>query len=252
MGYLEELFGLGGLRALVTGGASGIGFALARALGGAGAEVTIVARDPGRLDDAVSRLAERGVRATAESADLAEAADLARVEELAAASDILVNSAGVNPRPPLADTTQADLASVLAVNLLAPYRLGQAAGPAMASRGFGRIVNVGSQQSVRAFGNSGVYGMGKAGLAGLTRSQAEAWSAKGVTANTLVPGFVATAMTQEALAIPGRAEELAARTLVGRNGVPADFETAAVFLASRASGYVTGQLVFVDGGFSAH
>ena len=135
---------------------------------------------------------------------------------------------------------------------LAPYRLGQAAGPAMAARGFGRIINVGSQQSLRAYGNSGVYGMGKAGLAGLTRSQAEAWSPDGVTANTLVPGVIATPMTAATLAEPGRAEALAARTLVGRNGVPADFEAAVVFLASRASGYVTGTLLHVDGGFDAH
>lgn len=135
---------------------------------------------------------------------------------------------------------------------LAPYRLGQAAGPAMAARGFGRIINVGSQQSLRAYGNSGVYGMGKAGLAGLTRSQAEAWSPGGVTANTLVPGVIATPMTAATLAEPGRAEALAARTLVGRNGVPADFEAAVVFLASRASGYVTGTLLHVDGGFDAH
>ena len=135
---------------------------------------------------------------------------------------------------------------------LAPYRLGQAAGPAMAARGFGRIINVGSQQSLRAYGNSGVYGMGKAGLAGLTRSQAEAWSPDGVTANTLVPGVIATPMTAATLAEPGRAEALAARTLVGRNGVPADFEAAVVVLASRASGYVTGPLLHVDGGFDAH
>ncbi len=252
MGYLAELFSLVGLRALVTGGTSGIGFALARALGGAGAEVTVVGRDADRLAAAATRLADVGVAALTLRADLGEDADLARVAEVAAEADVLVNSAGVNPRPPLAQTTEAELAEVLAVNLLAPYRLGQAAGPAMAVRGFGRIINVGSQQSLRAYGNSGVYGMGKAGLAGLTRSQAEAWSPGGVTANTLVPGVIATPMTAATLAEPGRAEALAARTLVGRNGVPADFEAAVVFLASRASGYVTGTLLHVDGGFDAH
>lgn len=252
MGYLDDLFSLGGLHALVTGGASGIGFALARALGGAGAAVTIVGRDPARLADAEARLAALGVPADALRADLGDAADLDRVAGKARGTDILVNCAGVNPRPPLAATSEPELTEVLAVNLLAPFRLGQAAGPAMAERGFGRIINVGSQQSISAFGNSGVYGMGKAGLAGLTRSQAEAWSAHGVTANTLIPGFVATPMTAATLAIPGRAEALAARSMVGRNGVPQDFEPAVVFLASRAAGYVTGVLLPVDGGFSVH
>lgn len=166
--------------------------------------------------------------------------------------DILVTSAGVNRRPPLADTTEDDYAVTMQVNLRAPYVLGQAAGPRMAERGFGRILNIGSQQSWSAFGNSGVYGISKAAVTGLTRSQAEAWSASGVTANTLVPGFVVTPMTLPTNAQPGREEALAARTFVGRNGMPEDFAGVAVFLASRSSGFVTGQTIAVDGGFSVH
>jgi gluconate 5-dehydrogenase len=120
----------------------------------------------------------------------------------------------------------------------------------MARRGWGRIVNVGSQQSISAFGNSGIYGVSKAGLAGLTRSQAEAWSRHGVCVNTVVPGFVLTPLTAEVASDPERVKALAARTMVGRNAVPGDFRGVAVFLASDASAYVTGQLLFVDGGFS--
>jgi gluconate 5-dehydrogenase len=184
-------------------------------------------------------------------------ADRAAVDRLCASAqvtdvDVLVNAAGVNRRPPLRATTEEDLEVTMAVNLTAPYLLGQAAGPRMAERGWGRIINLGSQQSWSAFGNSGVYGVSKAAIAGLSRSQAEAWSAAGVTANTLVPGFVVTPMTAATVAVPGREAELAARTLVGRNGLPADFAGAAVFLASPAAGYVTGQMVAVDGGFSVH
>jgi gluconate 5-dehydrogenase len=139
----------------------------------------------------------------------------------------------------------------MAVNLTAPFLLGQRFGPPMAGRGWGRIINVASQQAVRAFGNSGGYGASKAGLAGLTRSQSEAWAPHGVCCNAIVPGFVATPLTAEVANDPVRSAALAARTMIGRNGVPSDFEGAAVFLASHASAYVTGQMIFVDGGLSA-
>ena len=140
----------------------------------------------------------------------------------------------------------------MAVNLDAPFVLGRRFGPGMAERGFGRIINVASQQAFRAFGNSGAYGVSKAGVVALTRSQAEAWSPHGVTSNALVPGFVLTPLTAEASADPGRVAALAGRTMLGRNGLPEDFRAAAVFLAGPAAGYVTGQAIFVDGGFSAH
>jgi len=122
--------------------------------------------------------------------------------------------------------------------------------PAMIAARFGRIVNVTSQQEARAFNNSGVYGASKGGLAALTRSMAEAWSREGVTANAIAPGFVATPMTSTVLADPQRARALAARTMVGRNSIPADLVGAALFLAGESAAYVTGQTLFVDGGFS--
>jgi gluconate 5-dehydrogenase len=255
-GYLGGLFGLSGRVALVTGGSSGIGYAMAEAIGRAGASVVIAARGRERLGQAAGRLREAGVAAAAIGADLGDRAAVARLAQEAAVPfgeiDILVNAAGVNLRPPMAELTAADYDLIQAVNITAPYLLGQHFGPRMAARGHGRIINVGSQQSISAFGDSGAYGVSKAAIAGLSRSQAEAWSRHGVCSNTVVPGFVITPLTEPLLAVPGRVEQLAARTMIGRNGLPGDFAGAAVFLAGDACSYVTGQMIFVDGGFSVH
>jgi NAD(P)-dependent dehydrogenase (short-subunit alcohol dehydrogenase family) len=165
--------------------------------------------------------------------------------------DILVTAAAVNHRPPLDELTVEQWDESMAVNVEAPFLLGQRFGPAMAARGWGRIIHLASQQSVRAFGASGAYGVSKAAVAGLTRSQAEAWSARGVCCNAIGPGFVRTPLTEAAFAVPGRAEALAARTMVGRNGEPGDIAGLAVFLAGPSAAFVTGQLVFADGGFSS-
>jgi NAD(P)-dependent dehydrogenase (short-subunit alcohol dehydrogenase family) len=254
--YLAELFSLHGRTAVVTGGSSGIGRQIAIALGRAGARVVVLARGRAALDDTVAELRGYGCDAAAVSADLADRAAVAAVAEDAARPfgepDILVNSAGINLRPPLADLTVEQWDTTMAVNLDAPFLLGRRYGPGMAARGWGRIINITSQQAHRAFGNSGGYGASKAGLAALTRSQAEAWSPHGVCCNTLVPGFVLTPLTAEAAADPARVQALAARTLTGRNGLPGDFAGAAVFLAGPAAAYVTGHALFVDGGFAAH
>jgi NAD(P)-dependent dehydrogenase (short-subunit alcohol dehydrogenase family) len=253
--YLDTLFSLTGRVAAVTGGSSGIGRAMARALGRAGASVVLVARNQAGLDEVVGELSSARASAASVTADLAdqavigEAAD--KVREIFGEPDILVNAAGVNPRPPLAQLTTPEWDQCMAVNLTAPFLLGQCFAPAMAERGWGRIINVASQQAFRAFGNSGAYGASKGGLMSLTRSQAEQWSSSGVCCNAVVPGFVATPMTAQVAADPARSATLAARTMIGRNGLAADFEGVAVFLASTASAYVTGQAIFVDGGFSA-
>jgi gluconate 5-dehydrogenase len=254
-GFLLSLFSLEGRVALVTGGSSGIGHGIARALALAGARVVLLARGADPLDRAALALQAAGCDAAWVSADLADRAAVLRGAAAAAEPfgepDIVVNAAGVNIRPPLGELTTADWDTLMAVNLTAPFLLGQRFGPAMAARGWGRIVNIASQQAVRAFGNSGGYGAAKAGLAGLTRSQSEAWAPRGVCCNAIVPGFVATPLTADVAADPVRSAALAARTMIGRNGEPGDFEGAAVFLASRASDYVTGQMIFVDGGLSA-
>jgi NAD(P)-dependent dehydrogenase (short-subunit alcohol dehydrogenase family) len=253
--YLNGLFSLAGRVAVVTGGSSGIGKAMAGALASAGARVVIVARQPGPLDQAVAQVRSAGGSAEHVSADLGDRsaidATCERISEPFGPPDILVNAAGVNIRPPLHELTAGDWDQTIEVNLAAPFLLGQRFCPDMAARGWGRVINVASQQAIRAFGNSGAYGASKGGLVSLTRSQAEAWSGSGVCCNAIAPGFVPTTMTMHVAADPARSAALAARTMVGRNGTPEDFEGIVVFLASNASGYVTGQLICVDGGFSA-
>ncbi|MGX1274182.1 SDR family NAD(P)-dependent oxidoreductase [Streptomyces phaeoluteigriseus] len=254
--YLSELFSLDGLTALVTGGSSGIGRAIAGALARAGASVVVVARKEAELAATVEELTADGARAAWVGGDLSTRDGVRTAAEEAAAvfgePDILVNSAGINLRPPMGELDEDVWDATMAVNLEAPYLLGRRFGPGMAERGYGRIIHITSQQAHRAFVNSGAYGVSKGALESLARSQAEAWSPYGVTCNTLVPGFVMTPLNARLSSDPEKVAALAARTMVGRNGLADDFAGAAVFLAGRSSGYVTGRSVFVDGGFSVH
>jgi NAD(P)-dependent dehydrogenase (short-subunit alcohol dehydrogenase family) len=254
--YLSELFSLDGRVAVVTGGSSGIGRAVAGALARAGGEVVVVARKEQELTATVDELAAEGCRAAWVSGDLGTRDSVRAAAEAAAEvfgePDILVNCAGINLRPPMGELSEEVWDTTIALNLEAPYLLGQRFGPGMADRGFGRIIHITSQQAHRASLQSGAYGVSKGALESLARSQAEAWSPYGVTCNTLVPGFVMTPLNTRLSRDPEKVAALAARTLVGRNGLAEDFAGAAVFLASRASAYVTGQSVFVDGGFSVH
>ena len=254
--YLSRLFSLEDRVAVVTGGSSGIGRAIAGGLACAGASVLVVARREAELAATVGELAAHGCRAAWVSADLSTRdGSRAAAEEAVKAfgePDILVNCAGVNLRPPMNELDDDVWDTTMAVNLEAPYLLGQRFGPGMAERGFGRIIHITSQQAHRAFVQSGVYGVSKGALESLARSQAEAWSPYGVTCNTLVPGFVMTPLNARLSSDSEKIAALAARTMVGRNGLSEDFVGAAVFLASRASAYITGQTIFVDGGFSVH
>jgi gluconate 5-dehydrogenase len=254
--YLSELFSLDGRVAVVTGGSSGIGRAIAGALARAGASVVVVARGERELASVVEELTADGCRAAWVSADLGTREGVRAAAERAVGvygePDILVNSAGVNLRPPMDELTDEVWDTTMAVNLEAPYLLGQRFGPGMAERGFGRIIHITSQQAHRAFVQSGAYGVSKGALESLARSQAEAWSRHGVTCNTLVPGFVMTPLNERLSSDPEKVAALAERTMVGRNGLAEDFAGAAVFLAGQASGYVTGQAIFVDGGLSVH
>ncbi|WYB32877.1 SDR family oxidoreductase [Streptomyces sp. SM1P] len=254
--YVSELFSLEGRVAVVTGGSSGIGRAITGALARAGASVVVVARREAELRETVDELTSEGCRAAWVSADLSTAEGVRVGAEEAAAAfgepDILVNCAGINLRPPMTELGEDVWDTTMAVNLKAPFLLGQRFGPGMAERGYGRIIHITSQQAHRAFVSSGAYGVSKGGLESLTRSQAEAWSPHGVTVNSLVPGFVLTPLNARLQSDPEKVASLAARTMVGRNGLAEDFAGAAVFLAGRSSAYVTGQSVCVDGGFSVH
>jgi NAD(P)-dependent dehydrogenase (short-subunit alcohol dehydrogenase family) len=254
MSVLDSLFGLSGRVALVTGGSSGLGRTIAEALAGAGAALVLVARRRDALEEVAAGITGAGGRAAVVAADLADRRDVgvcAREGTAAfGAPDILVNAAGINIRRPMLDLGLDDWDATMAVNLTAPFLLAQALVPAMIARGWGRIVNVTSLQAIRAFADSGAYGASKGGLAQLTRAQAEAWSRLGVNSNAIAPGVFRTPLNERLFADPARAGALAGRTMIGRNGELPDIRGAALFLASPASDYVTGQTIVVDGGFS--
>jgi gluconate 5-dehydrogenase len=255
MGIVDELFALTGRVAVVTGGNSGIGRAIAEAYAAAGAAVVVVARRVAELEATVAAIHGHGGRASALACDLARRDEIAhcasKSREPFGDPDILVNAAGVNHRQPMLDIGDTDWDTTLAVNLSAPFFLAQKLAPAMLAKGWGRIINIASLQSVRAFANSGAYGASKGGIMQLTRAQAEAFSKQGVMCNAIAPGFFPTPLTAPVFGDPARAQAMATRTMVGRNGELADLKGTAIYLASRASDYVTGQTVFVDGGFSA-
>lgn len=252
---IDRLFDLSGRIACVTGASSGIGRRLATALAEAGATVVGVARRQDQLD---AWLAEteavegRGLACVADLADLAAVEDTAaRIAKLGGAPDILVNAAGINTRQPADAVTAEGWQRTLDLNLSAPFFLAQALVPSMRAKGWGRIINLASLQSERAFAGGIAYGTSKGGVVQMTRAMAEAWSRDGITCNALAPGFFPTELTAAVFDDAARAGRNAAQTCIGRNGVLDDLVGPAVFLASPASDYVTGQTLFVDGGFTA-
>jgi gluconate 5-dehydrogenase len=255
MSRLAPLFSLEGRTALVTGGNSGLGLAIARALGLAGARVVLCARRVTELGSAAESLRGDAIAADVVPADLAapDAAEqvAAGLEALGLSPDILVNAAGVNLRQPFAAVTAEAFDLHMALHLRAPFLLVQKLAPAMAARGWGRVLNIASLQSWRAFPDSAPYGAGKGGIVQLTRAMAEAWSRHGITCNAIAPGFFPTPLTAPVFADAERAARLAAQTCIGRNGRLEDLHGAAVFLAADAAAYVTGQVLAVDGGFLA-
>ncbi|GMG84552.1 glucose 1-dehydrogenase [Paralimibaculum aggregatum] len=255
MAGIPDLFDLGGRVALVTGASSGIGRTLAVTLAGAGAAVVALARREDRLADTVAQIEAAGGRGSAMSADLAAWADMddlaGRARAPFGAPDILVNAAGLNFRQPWDAVTPESWSSTIGLNLSAPFFLARALVPDMQERGWGRVINIASVQAVRAMPDSIPYGASKGGVAQLTRAMAEAWSRFGICCNSLAPGYFPTEMTADLYRDSALMARNAERTAVHRNGELGDMVGPALFLASPASDYVTGQMLFVDGGFTA-
>lgn len=244
------MFQLTGKTALITGGGSGLGKVIAHALSDAGAKTVLAGRREALLVEALETRSG-GVLPI----DLMEpnAPDdvVSFCRENALHPDILVNAAGINPRAPADEITPEVWQTTLHLNLSVPFLLAQKLVPGMKAKNWGRVINIASLQSQRAFENGIAYGASKGGITQLTRAMAEAWSPHGITANALAPGFFPTELTEPIFSNPELRATMAARTTIGRNGTMEDIAGPAVFFASQASRYVTGQVLYVDGGYTA-
>ena len=252
---MDNLFDLGGRRALVTGAASGIGRHIGAVLARAGASVVLLARRRERLEEAAEAIRSEGGTVSVLAADLLDRDALsgiaAKASEPFGSPDILVNAAGVNLRQPVEEITWESWDQTINLNLGVPFFLARMLVPQMKEQGWGRVINFASLQTERAFANSLAYGASKGGVGQLTRAMAEAWSRDGIGCNALAPGFFPTELTAPVFGDDSVSGKLAAQTAIGRNGRMEDLDGTVIWMASRASDYVTGQVVYVDGGFTA-
>ncbi len=251
-----DRFRLDGKVALITGGARGLGRTMAAALAEAGADIALAGRSKETCQlaaDAIASGSGRNVKAfAADVTRIAEVEQLAdEVEREFGKIDILVNNAGINIRGPIQQLTEADWDAVIDTNLKGPFLCARAVGPRMVTRGWGRVINLGSVLGVIALPGRAPYASSKAGIINLTRVLALEWAGTGVTANAICPGAFATEMNRSLLDDPVKYKEFVAQIPMGRWGELDELTGAVVFLASEASSYVTGTPLFVDGGWIA-
>jgi len=251
-----SLFDLKGRVALVTGGNGGIGYGMARGMASAGADIIIAGRNAKKSETAAAELAKLGVKTAVVEVDVAdEASCKAMVAESAkklGRIDILVNNAGINIRKQPETYSMKEWREVLSINLDGAFYCSQAAYPHLKTSGNGKIINTGSMMSLFGAPFAAPYSASKGGIVQLTKSLATAWAKDNIQVNAILPGWIDTDLTKQARRdVNGLHESVLQRTPAGRWGLESDFEGIAVFLASRASDYVTGAAIAVDGGFSS-
>lgn len=248
----SALFDVKGRVACVTGASAGLGRRAALTLARAGVHVVGVAR---RKQALAAWQEEAGANAACVEADLSDRSclnDLAKaVAEPFGPPTILVHAAGINNREPADEVTPEGWEVTMSLNLATPFFLSQSLVPAMREAGWGRIVNFASLQTTRAFPGGISYGASKGGIGQLTRAMAQAWSGDGITVNAIGPGFFRTELTAAVFDDPERAARNAEQTCIGRNGEVEDLDGPLLFLCSNASAYVTGQVLMLDGGYTA-
>ena len=246
-----DWLGLHGSRVLVAG-AGGIGGACALAYARAGASVAVVDRDPRALDAIDAELAALGVRHELIQADLTQHGAgehvVARVIEQFGGLEVMLHAVGINDRRPILEFTEDEWEHILRVNLSSVFGLAQAAGRHMIERGFGRVLALSSVSGLLAHHSHGPYAASKGGINQLLRVMAREWAPYGVTVNALAPGYIETPLTAGELAKPGKRADLESLVPAGRLGTPDELTGPALFLSSRHAGFVTGHVMYIDGG----
>lgn len=253
--YFNDMFGLQGQVAIVTGATRGLGQAMALGLAKAGASIVAVGSQIKNLDDTMTKLAEFDVPTLALACDQTKPDEITQVFTDTVAKfgqvDVLINNAGTIRRAPAAETTDDDWDAVIETNLNGVFRFCRAAGQVMLKQGSGKIVNVASLLSFSGGLTVPAYAASKGGVAQITKALANEWASSNIQVNAIAPGYFNTDNTVNIRKDPERFNSISARIPAGRWGEPEDLAGAAVFLSSNASNYVNGHVMLVDGGWMA-